>query len=147
MRLLMLSLLLLSLSMAHLENGKDTQLGPYILDTGWEPGNLSAGAPAFFAVNVVDAGTLEPSSFSTVWVRFSKGEHISYAGTFALENGSTSFTYEFPEGGDWEMKIMFGNYSSVADLQVGEKPDFAWLVAAAFAILCLALAWKIRRKR
>ncbi|MEW6722920.1 MAG: hypothetical protein AB1324_06685 [Candidatus Micrarchaeota archaeon] len=150
MRHALLLMSLLALASAHLEGGTDFESGPYILDLGWEPGELRAGEPAFFAVNVVDNDTEEPSNLSSVWVRFSKGEAVAFAGTFALERGSTSFTYEFPEGGDWDMDVRFGDRSEKAALEVtpADAPDnYAWWAAAALAILSIALALRLVSKK
>lgn len=151
MRVLLL-LLLAGLSFAHLATGVDKEVGPYLLDVGWDPYPPVAGEPAFFAINIVENGTFEKTDYTEAWVRFSKGDRISYAGAMALEEGSTSFSYEFPEGGEWDMDIRFGNYSGKVGLDVGEKnpdnPGLGWIAAGFFAILALAaVIWGRSRRK
>lgn len=145
-----LVILLISVSFAHLEGGIDKEVGPYVLDIGWEPTTPSAGEAAFFAINIVDKDDFEPANFSSAWVRFSKGDRVAFAGTFAMKNGSTSFSFEFPEAGAWEMKVQFGEYSETTEVFVpGEKADtemVAWLVAAVFAVSTAFLYLRIGKK-
>ncbi|HSB46979.1 MAG TPA: hypothetical protein VLD37_03125 [Candidatus Bilamarchaeum sp.] len=134
MKLLIIALALAALSFAHLENGVDRQVGPYILDTGWEPAAPGAGEPVFFAINIVDAKSEEKTNFTEVWVRFSRGDRIAYAGTMAMDEGSASFSYEFPEAGTWDMDMKFGNYSDKVEIEVpGSKAgqeNALWLAGA-----------------
>src|SRR5262249_45646781 len=124
MRFFIVMILALSLCHAHLESGFDKQEGPYRLDVGWAPSAPSAGSQTFFAVNIVDHETNTSSNVSEVWIRFSKGDRVAYAGTMALKGGSTSFTYDFPEAGVWQMTVQFQNYSENIDVFVpSEKPS------------------------
>jgi hypothetical protein len=147
MRYLVVFLLINAIVFAHLENGIDKEAGPYLLDIGWEPAAPSAGQPVFFAINIKD--TEERTDFDKVWVRFSKGDRIAFAGTMAMDNGSTSFSYEFPEAGDWDMDMKFANYSEKIEVQVpGEKPgsgDGLMLAFVAGAALMAGLALALKR--
>jgi hypothetical protein len=142
-------LLFFSIAFAHLESGVDRQVGPYLLDVGWEPAAPAAGEPVFFAVNVVDYETQERTDFDSAWVRFSKGDRIAYAGSLAMDRGSTSFSYEFPEAGVWEMDVRFGNYSDKVDVFVpGESAgadNLIWLAGG--AVLGGAVVFILRMKK
>ena len=152
MRRLLLIAILSAVSFAHLDTGIDREVGPYLLDVGWEPDPLEAGEPVFFAINVVEQNTFEKTNFSEAWVRFSKGDRIAYAGSFHMKEGSTSFTYEFPEGGTWDLDIRFGNYSEKVELEVApakglDSGFLGWLAAGFFAIVAFGmLIWKRNRK-
>jgi hypothetical protein len=148
MRILIMIIALAAVSFAHLENGVDKQVGPYLLDVGWEPAAPVAGTPVFFAVNVADYETHERTDFDQVWVRFSKGDRIAYAGTLSMDRGSTSFSYEFPEAGVWEMDVRFGNYSDKVEVFVpgeSKQDNLIWLAGG--AVLGGALVFILRMKK
>jgi hypothetical protein len=149
MRYLLLLILLASASFAHLEAGVDKQEGPYLLDLGWEPKAPIAGEPAFFAINIVDYESQNKTNFSSAWVRFSKGDRIAFAGDIGMDEGSGSFSYEFPEAGAWEMDVKFANYSEKVEIFVpGEKakPDnFLWLGGGALVGGAIVLIWRQKK--
>jgi len=133
---------------ADLGAGENKTVGPYLLDVGWDPAHPVAGEKTSLAINVVDAQTLEKTTFSGAWLRISKGEKIFFAGNLQMDEGSTALTFVFPEEGEWTLDVQFAEYKEkttvkVQPKQVGENFVFA-IVGILLVVFALVL---FKRKR
>lgn len=147
MKCLLLLLIVLPFSYAHLAGGEDKEVGPYLLDAGWDPERPIVGESTSFAVNIVDSHTFTPSNFSSVLIRLSKNDEIFFAGNLELKGGSASFAYTFPEGGEWDLEIQFGQYKEKIDVSVRENSQTHWIPLAIIAIAILGYFAITRMKK
>ncbi|MBI4018896.1 MAG: hypothetical protein HY364_01420 [Candidatus Aenigmarchaeota archaeon] len=111
-----LALLIFSPAFAHLDAGQDVAVGGYLADFGHSPGNISSGESGILAFNLANVTTGDALIPQNVWVRISKGDDVTFAGSFAPHGGSVTFTYLFPEAGVYTIKARyFGNESILAE--------------------------------
>jgi len=138
---------LVSFASAHLDNGFDQPAGPYLVDVGWTPAAPNAGESVLIAINVLDAATNQPANVSSVWVRLDLKDQVSFAGTFALNKGSTSFTYVFPKAGVWTVTVQTGSHQTSGELWVPGQPpsseSWAWIAVAVLALASAVMAFKL----
>lgn len=79
-------------------------------------------------------------------MRFSKGDRIAFAGTLSMDNGSTGFSHMFPEAGEYDMDVRFGDEtgSVVVPVRGGRDEGGAgWIAAGAAGAVALILAFMI----
>jgi hypothetical protein len=100
-------LLLVSISYAHLAGGEDKVVDGYLVDFGHDSEMLEAGKPVILAFNLVDDTTKSVIKPEDVWIRISSVDDVIFAGTFAPQPESVSFSYTFPAAGEYEITARF----------------------------------------
>ncbi len=92
---------------AHLDAGKDTVIGGYLVDFGYAPTTPNAKESTILAFNLVNDSTKEVIGPTSVWIRISSPENVVFAGTFHPKSEHVSFSYAFPEPGHYEITVKF----------------------------------------
>ena len=105
--ILLLILLCIPFSLAHLAGGEDVEKEGFIVDFGYEPGTVKEKQRSTLAFNLLNADTEELIEPSRVWVRISDKEDIVFAGNLAPQAKHVAFSYTFPRSGSYEITARF----------------------------------------
>lgn len=146
-KLFITAILILSLPVcAHLDSGEDRTVGEYIVDFGYSPEKPVADESAAFAINIANK-TSEEAIEADTWVRISSPGKVLFAGTLA----DNSFSFVFPEGGQYEITARFSKggvdlAQASFDIDVEGNPGYLLYVAgAAMFILGFAASLLLRK--
>jgi len=124
--ILVLTILLVPIAIAHLDAGEDKVVDGYLVDFGYLPDTPTAGDKIQIVFNLLNSSTKEVLEPTSVWVRISNSDTVLFAGTFYPEEGSVAFTYAVFKAGDYEVDARFKAGSEVLvqtsfDLQVKDR--------------------------
>lgn len=133
MKALFVILAIAALATAHLEAGEDIEKNGVLFDFGWHPAHPVAGASTVFAFNAVNSTTTVPMDYAEVWIRLEKDGVNRFSGKLQLQNGSASFSYVFPESGEWVLRAQAGGVDAEAKVEIEgkESSSFDWTSALA----------------
>jgi hypothetical protein len=120
MKYFIILLLLLPLTTAHLDSGEDIVKDGYLIDFGYSPEKPISDREVILAFNLVNDSTKEVIVPESVWIRFSQGDEIIFAGTFLPEAKHVNFINTFPEAGEYELDVEF----DLGDKKVEANFDF-----------------------
>ena len=103
-----LFILLLPLSVAHLEGGDDKIVGAYLIDLGYEPAVPNVTDRVNFVISLLDTTSREAIRPDHVWFRIASTEEVVFAGTFYPgETDTVVFTYRFPYPEEYTLTLRF----------------------------------------
>lgn len=109
---LLLVVMLLPTAQAHLADGEDVQVDGYLIDFGYDPAAPDDTRTTTLAFSLLSLATEEPPAFDAAWVRIA-GEGVTFAGTFHPENDNIAFTYQFPDPGEYTIRVRFLNQDTI----------------------------------
>jgi hypothetical protein len=118
----LMAVLFLPLSFAHLAAGQDKEVEGYLIDMGHDPEFINANEPFTIALSISNATTQEQLNPRKVWLRVMKEEEgvqkVWFAATFAPEARSVLTVMSLPDDGIYTLDVRF----------FGDGPK-AWAVA------------------
>lgn len=82
----------------------------YLIDIGYSPESVAAGAQVRFDFNVLNQETNAPEAFTDIWLRIEKeGATLFAGGIHKPVFGQTGITYIFPDRGTYTINVRFQN--------------------------------------
>lgn len=125
--LILLALILMFPSTAHLEGGKDIVVGQHVVDIGYDRDTLVSLRPTFFLIALKHDDEAVADA-QKLWVRIKNDKGIMLAATFYPEpSGAYSFTTMFPDVGEYEITTRFttedGVIQTTTTLDVDGRPS------------------------
>jgi hypothetical protein len=91
----------LGVSLEAVDNGK-------LVDIGYDPPTLTAGASALFDISLRDPETKDIVDFHHIWVRMQKERQTMFATGVAFQPlGPTTLLYAFPHPGEYTLDVSY----------------------------------------
>ncbi len=121
--LILSSLALPTVALAHLEGGVDIKQDMYTIDFGHTPEFPKTAEITTLAINVIDNETGVIIDPEKIWLRISGPSGVVFAGYLATEAEHIDFNYVFSEPGDYEITARFPAIKKIKEVTLPLKVE------------------------